>query len=226
MRYLTVLVHPSEGGSFHPLGKQLTTEPSITREAIHHVELLGDETVLLFAEGSGDRERYEEIMRESPFVVDFLVAGGDRWMAVSRFEPTEVSRRALELQRESDIVIETPIRFTSDGSLRITYLGTDEGFRRLFRNAVGEDTVAFEIVENGDYEPDESSLTRQLTTRQREVLEAAVDVGYYSNPRQATHADVAAAIGIAPTTVGEHLRKVEERVFSALARGSRDLLPE
>nr|WP_231587890.1 helix-turn-helix domain-containing protein [Halostagnicola sp. A56] len=174
----------------------------------------------MFAEGSGDRERYEEIMQNSPFVVDHLVAGEDPWTAVSQFEPTDVSKRALELQQESNVVIKMPIRFTPDGSLRITYLGTDEDFQRLFRDTLGEDAIAFEIIEKGDYEPDESSLTRQLTTRQQEVLEAAVDIGYYSTPRQATHADVAAAVGIAPTTAGEHLRKIEERAFSTIVHTS------
>ena len=218
MRYLTVVVRPTESGAFHPLGKELTDEPSITREAIHHVELLADETVLLFAEGSGDRKRYEQIMKDSPYVVDYLVSGGERWMAMSQFEPTDAARRALELQRESDIVIETPIHFESDGSFRITYLGSDAAFRELFGNVTEEATVAFEIVETGEYEPDESSFTRLLTTRQREVLEAAVEVGYYGAPRQSTLDDVAAVVGIAPSTAGEHLRKVEARVLGALVR--------
>lgn len=218
MRYLTALVHPSEHGSFHPLGEQLAAEPSITREAIHHVELLADGTILLLAEGSGDRERYEEIMRDSSHVDDYLVAGEDPWTAVSQFEPTATSRRALELQRESDVVMETPVRFTSDGALRVTYLGTDDAFKQLFERTVREDVLAFEIVEKGDYDPDTSSLARGLTARQREVLNAAVDVGYYSAPREATHADVASVVGIAPTTVGEHLRKAEEHVLGALAR--------
>ncbi|GAA5044851.1 helix-turn-helix domain-containing protein [Haladaptatus pallidirubidus] len=218
MRYLTVLVHPAEGGAFHPLGEKLTKESEIEREAIHHVEHLADDTVLSFAEGSGDRGRYEEIMRNSPYVVDYLVSGGNRWMAVSQFEPTEATRRLLERQRESNVVIETPIYFTADGSLRITYLGSDAAFRELFRDSVEESAVAFDVVETGDYEPDEATLTRLLTTRQREVLEVAVEVGYYSASRQSTLDDVAAAVGIAPTTVGEHLRKVEERVFGALVR--------
>lgn len=215
MRYLTVLVQPSEGG-FHPLGETLTEEPSITREAIHHVELLADGTVLLLAEGSGDQTRYEEIMQDSPYVVDSLVSGDQPWMAVSQFEPTDLARHALELQRESDIVVETPISIDADGSFRVTYLGSDSDFQRLFREVGEETTFAFEVVDTGTYEPDEASFTRVLTTRQREVLEAAVEVGYYSAPRQATHEDVAEVVGIAPTTVGEHLRKVEERVFEEL----------
>jgi predicted DNA binding protein len=48
------------------------------------------------------------------------------------------------------------------------------------------------------------------------VLETAVDVGYYTNPREATHADIADELGIAATTVGEHLREIESRVFRPL----------
>ena len=218
MRYLTARVRPAEGQAFHPLGEELAADPSVGREAIHHVELLPDDTVLLFGEGSGDRARYEEILRDSPSVVDFLVSGEGKWMAVSRFEPTETVRRALELQRESDVVIETPIRFDADGSFRVTYLGSDASLRDLF-GEVGEDgTLAFDVVETGEYRPDEAAFARLLTARQREVLDAAVDVGYYDAPRRATLDDVAAAVGIASTTAGEHLRKVEARVFEALTR--------
>ncbi|NEU58805.1 helix-turn-helix domain-containing protein [Halorussus sp. MSC15.2] len=218
MRYLTVLARPGEGGVFHPLGKRLSAEPAITREAIHRVELLDEETVLSFAEGSGDRHRYEEIMDESPSVTDYLVSGDDRWMAVSQFEPTDSTRRMLERQRESDVVVETPIRVEDDGSLCVTCLGSESDLRDLFREVTDDPALSFEVVETGDYDPDEGSFARLLTTRQQEVLEAAVEEGYYNTPRESTHEDVANAVGIAPTTAGEHLRKIEERVFGALVR--------
>ncbi|EFW91551.1 Bacterio-opsin activator HTH domain protein [Haladaptatus paucihalophilus DX253] len=218
MRYLTVLIEPDGGGAFHPLGAQLTNEPSIERRAIHRVELLSDDTVLLFAEASGNQDRYEQIMESSPHVIDFLVSGDDRWMAVSQFEPTERIRRSLELQRESQLVIETPIHFTSDGSLEVTCLGTDETFATLFEDADEGASIALEILEMGEYDPDESSFSRLFTARQEEVLEAAVELGYYSVPRQATLEEVAAVVGIAPPTVSEHLRKVEERVFNEIVR--------
>jgi predicted DNA binding protein len=220
MRYLTVLARPTESGAFHPIGEALSAAPAIDREAIHQVELLADGTVLLLAEGSGDRDRYEEIMRKSPHVVDHMVSGErtGRWMAVSQFEPTAPMRRILELERDSDIVLETPIRIADDGSLRLTHLGSESALRDLFREVMSELPLSFEVVKTGAYEPDEGAFTRLLTARQREVLEAAVAVGYYSAPRQATHEDVADAVGIAPVTAGEHLRKIEERVFEAIVR--------
>jgi predicted DNA binding protein len=218
MRYLTIRASPTEGGALHPLGKQLTEEPAIERVAIHDVELLADGTVLLFAEGRGDRDRYEEIMAESEYVDDVLVSGDERWMAVSQFEPTPETRRALEQQRESDLVLETPIHFNDDGSFEMTYLGNDEGFQSLAAVAGDDDDIAIEVLEMGEYGPDEGPLTRLLTSRQQEVLETAVDVGYYRVPRESSLEDVAAAVGIAPTTAGDHLRKVEQRVFEAMVR--------
>jgi predicted DNA binding protein len=216
MRYLTVAVKPDGGGAFHPLGEELTAAPSIERRAIHRVELLGDDTVLLLAEASGSQERYRQIMDGSPFVLDYLTAGGERWLAVSQFEPTEDVRRALELQRESFLMVETPMRFTSEDDLEVTYLGTDETFRKLSAYVEEMGSVTFDVLDTGEYDADESSFARLLTSRQEEVLEAAVDLGYYSEPRQASLEDVGGVVGISPGTVGEHLRKVEERVFGEI----------
>ena len=218
MRYLTVLVKADGGSALHPLGSELTDEPSIERRAIHHVELLADGTVLLLAEASGSQDRYRQIMEDSPYVLDYLTAGDDRWLAVSQFEPTDTVRRALELQRESLLVVDTPIRFTSEDHLEITYLGTDETFRELSDYVDEIDSMAFEILNMGEYETDRSSFDRLLTARQEEVLEVAVERGYYSEPREASLAEISEVVEIAPGTVGEHLRKVEERVFGEIVR--------
>ncbi|MFD1643983.1 helix-turn-helix domain-containing protein [Halohasta litorea] len=216
MRYLTVLVKPNEDGTFHPLGEELSADPSIKRRAIHYVELLADETVLLFAEASGSQERYKQIMEDSPHVISYLTAGEDRWMAVSQFDATEAVRQALELQRKSILAIDTPIRFTSEDHLKVTYLGSDEIFKQLYETLQGVDYAEFEIHETGDYDSIGPSYSNIITSRQEEMLEAAVDLGYYSEPRQGSLEDIAEVVGIAPGTVGEHLRKVEERVFSEM----------
>lgn len=216
MRYLTVLIKPNGDGAFHPLGRKLTDEPSIRRRAIHHIELLDDDTVLLFAEASGNKERYEEIMETSQYVISYLTAGEDRWTAVSQFEPTDDVRQALELQRESLLVVDTPIRFTSEDYLKITYLGTEEIFKKLYDYAEQADHMSFEILATGEHETDGKVFSNMITSRQEEVLETAVELGYYNEPRQASLEDISKVIGITPGTVGEHLRKVEQRVFTEL----------
>jgi predicted DNA binding protein len=218
MRYLTVRLSAADGTGFHPLGERLTEAPSLRREAIHHVELLEDGTVLTLAEGSGDRGRYEEIMSSSSAVREYMVSGGERWMAVSRFDPTEPVRRILEWRRRADVVVETPIPFEADGSQRVTLLGREAAFGDTFEAATAAESVSVEVVATGEYDPDAERFARALTTRQEEVLAAAVDVGYYRAPREATHEDVAEAVGLSPSTVGDHLRRIEERVFGVIVR--------
>jgi predicted DNA binding protein len=218
MRYMSMRLVPAEGAGFHPLGEQLSTDPAIQREAIHHVEFLDDGTVLTLAEGSGDRERYEEIMSSSPSVHAYMVSGEERWMAVSQFEPTEPVKRILEWHQQAEIVVETPIQFGADGTQTITVVGDESAFKAIFEQAESLNAIECEIIRTGEYDPDAQRFTRALTTRQEEVLEAAVDVGYYRAPREATHEDVAEAVGLAPSTVGDHLRKIEERVFESMVR--------
>ncbi|OYR54249.1 helix-turn-helix domain-containing protein [Halorubrum halodurans] len=216
MRFMTARLEPADGGGFHPLGAELSAEPAIRREAIHHVELLDTDTVLTLAEGVGDRRRYEAIMSSSAAVRDYMVSGEDRWMAVSRFEPTEPVRRILEWHERTDAVVETPIQFGRDGAQTVTFVGDESAFKTLFDEVTAMESVAFDVVRTGEYDPDGRRLTRSLTSRQEEVLAAAVDAGYYRAPREATHEDVAAAVGLAPSTVGDHLRRIEERVFDAI----------
>ncbi|MFC6963264.1 helix-turn-helix domain-containing protein [Halocatena marina] len=53
-----------------------------------------------------------------------------------------------------------------------------------------------------------------LSDRQRAALLAAFDLGYYEQPRQATHKDVAARLDCAPNTASEHLQKAEMKVIT------------
>jgi predicted DNA binding protein len=157
-------------------------------------------------------------MDASSYVEDYLVSGEEPWMAVSRFELSAATRALMTRADREGIVVDTPMQINSDGTLRITYLGDDEALQSLYEALTDDAPFHIEVLETGTYSPDQHALTRLLTDRQREVLEAAVDVGYYRTPRRATHEDVAAAVGIASTTAGEHLRKIEQRVFTALVQ--------
>ncbi|QLH82976.1 bacterio-opsin activator domain-containing protein [Halosimplex pelagicum] len=68
----------------------------------------------------------------------------------------------------------------------------------------------------------EEALRVYLTDRQREVLEAAFDAGYYEWPREATGEEVAEGLGITSATFSEHVHAAERRLFSALLSGSGD----
>jgi predicted DNA binding protein len=216
MRYLTIRVSATGETALHPLGNALGEATSFSREAIHHVELLDDDTVLMLAEGSGDQTQYIEIMEDSPSVRDFLVSGSERWMAVSQFELSAATEQLMHQADRPDVVVDTPIHITSDGSLRITYLGDDPPLQDVYKSLSDDASLQITVLETGPYAPDQHSLTRLLTARQRSVLRVAVDVGYYQAPRRATHEEIAEHLDITATTVGEHLQKIEQRVFTAI----------
>ncbi len=59
----------------------------------------------------------------------------------------------------------------------------------------------------------------RLTDRQREVIETAHDMGYFSYPRKANASEIAAELGIAPSTFSEHLAAAQAKIMEAVVEG-------
>lgn len=218
MRYVTVRASPADGEAFHPLGAAVADESAVTPGPIHQIELIDGETGVSLSEIRSGIERYGEILEESPHVIEYTTTGTDRGFAYVHFDLDDLTRRLLQYRRGSDLVVELPIESAGDGSTVVTLVGDASAFTGAFDEV--PDEVDLEIVETGSYDPGVRQLFGRLTARQREVLSAAVDAGYYEAPRRATHEDVAAELDVSPATVGEHLRKIESRVFSGFVPGA------
>lgn len=61
------------------------------------------------------------------------------------------------------------------------------------------------------------SIVDRLTERQREVLFAAYEAGYYQRPRKTTGAELADELGITSTTFQQHIRAAERKLVSFVA---------
>jgi predicted DNA binding protein len=61
-----------------------------------------------------------------------------------------------------------------------------------------------------------STLDDRLTDRQRETLRLAFHAGYFDWPRNADAETVAAEMGIAQSTLSQHLRTAERKLLDAL----------
>ena len=64
-------------------------------------------------------------------------------------------------------------------------------------------------------------LLEHLTDRQREVLRAAYEAGYYDWPRDCTGQEVAEALGITSSTFSQHIHAAERKLLTVLFDGSR-----
>ncbi|WP_440989035.1 bacterio-opsin activator domain-containing protein [Haloarchaeobius baliensis] len=61
-----------------------------------------------------------------------------------------------------------------------------------------------------------STLEEQLTDRQREALEAALQDGYFEWPRESDAEEIAATLDISSPTFHEHLRAAQQKLFTDL----------
>ncbi len=80
----------------------------------------------------------------------------------------------------------------------------------LSRSEVEEDVV------RGNLNLSSSTLLGDLTSKQKQALRTALDIGYYKKPRGATATKVARAMGIPRTSFVDHLRKAENKVLNSL----------
>lgn len=213
MRYVTLDIH-LDVDALHPVERRLAAEPEVTRVAMHAIKALDDGTIVLLTEVSGDLDRYRELMDSSPEVVTYAVSGTDRGYCYVHVEPSPMVERLLSQVTTEDFILKMPIEYTPDGNQRVTIIGTERDLTGVSFDLPAGFEV--ELVSTGEFTPDGEDILTRLTDRQREVLDTAVDLGYYEIPREATLADIADVLGIKPTTAGKHLRRVESRVFTKM----------
>lgn len=214
MREFTLLV-TSESGAFHPADRALMEHPGVTREALLHTDLLADGTAVFTSLVSGDpTDAMAALDGESTVLSSDVFSIDERGVHVYvHVEPGGSALTMLALAEEFDVIVLPPSEFTDEG-LRVTLAGTEKRIREASRAA--PESISVRLLATGAFDPERDDLVSRLTERQRDVLAAAVDLGYYETPRRATHADVAEVLGCSTGTVGEHLRKVEARVLAEL----------
>ncbi|MFB6083335.1 MAG: helix-turn-helix domain-containing protein [Halorientalis sp.] len=217
MRYFDFTISP-EDGAIHPADKLIADQPDVTRDALMHVNSLGDGTGVLLYRIYGDPDALTDVIDESNQVLawDVLDVQDDVFHLYLHVPPGQPAGGLMALAQKYALIIDTPLKYTDQGGLRTTIVGTHEMLRKALEET--PDGVRFAVEQAGQYSPDREDILSILTERQHEVFETAVSEGYYEIPREATHEDIADALGCAPSTVDEHLRKAESRVLSALMR--------
>ncbi|QLD85225.1 helix-turn-helix domain-containing protein [Natronomonas halophila] len=128
--------------------------------------------------------------------------------------PSTLVAGILSVLDEWRIAVDWPITFSTDERLKATLVGDHEAIREALRSV--PDDVNVQVNRTGEYRSERDAILTDLTPREREILETAVALGYYRNPRGANYTDLAAALDCSTGTVGEHLRNAETKVMAAL----------
>ena len=114
---------------------------------------------------------------------------------------------AVEL---SNIYVYPPYGIDSKNGLEFRIFGISSSIRSFLefvRTVMPPDNISVQTIKNGA----EKSLDF-LTEKQREVLELAVRRGYYEDGSEVTLKQLADHLGIARSTIGEHLKRAESEV--------------
>lgn len=123
-----------------------------------------------------------------------------------------VMRSLFEVLSWQELVVVPPVVYR-DGEVHARLVGTTEtvsGLVEAMPDVVDVEVEA--VVERG---LDREHGPAGLSERQRQAVLAALELGYYDQPRAATHEDVATALDCAPSTASEHLRKAEAKLVRA-----------
>jgi predicted DNA binding protein len=207
----------TQDGGFHPIGRACEELP-FTRETIHQLNVLEDGTAVVLRRIRGDLDCARALIESHPTTLSYSVSGGSEGegLAYVHVEPPDPIAGVIELPRTHEVVFDFPLEGAGEDAIRATMVADSRAALREALAAVPE-AVEVTVERVGGYPADDADVAALLTDRQREVLEVALELGYYDVPRAATHADIAERVGLSPSTVSEHMQKIEARTFDALA---------
>ncbi|MEM3625286.1 MAG: helix-turn-helix domain-containing protein [Candidatus Bilamarchaeaceae archaeon] len=80
-----------------------------------------------------------------------------------------------------------------------------------------EDSVSLNIFKTSGFF-DLKTAKEMLTAKQFEIFSLACRYGYYDNPKKITINELAELVGVAPSTLAEHLRKIEAKIMPILLK--------
>lgn len=168
----------------------------------------------------GDREAYVAELSTLGPVLEYDVARQSE-AAFYVFNQCVIeggSKALFETFTRGSLLVVPPIEYGPDGTATFSLFGTSKEIQAALEDV--PDPVDVEVREVGGMAGTPGVEGAALSRRQREAVEAAVELGYYDVPRGASHEDVADRIGCAPSTAAEHLRKAESKLVRRLVGGS------
>lgn len=111
------------------------------------------------------------------------------------------------------LVVRRPLVYR-DGAVHGHVVGDAAALQAVLDRAPDGMDVSLEKV--GSFPSARANPASNLTDRQWDAVETAVELGYYRQPRETTHAAIAEELGCAPNTASQHLQKAEAKLVNAV----------
>jgi len=178
---------------------------------VHNLDVLSDESVVLSYEVQGAESAIHESLSEADDeLIEYeVVDAGDTKVIQFHYNPCDLVATLLAVHRSYPTLFDFPLVYLEDERTRLRHDLFGPGSAICDQMAETRRRVDVSIHRLGSYDPTRQRVVNDLTARQREVFETAIDAGYYEVPREATHDDLAERLDCAASTVGRHLRNIE-----------------
>lgn len=166
----------------------------------------------------GDADAFEATIADIPEVISYEMVrtGANAFYVYIRDATTDALGDLFGPITEDGLIVVPPIRYRDDGTVMFSLFGPETEIQAAVEAV--PPPVDLTIEEISGLERMTPIVETRLSERQREAVEAAIELGYYELPREADHTDVADTIGCAPSTAAEHLRKAESKLVSSVFR--------
>jgi len=179
-------------------------------------EIGGEVQTLLFHVDGWPPDPYRAALEATDAVVDYALSAcpDETFYLYVRDRPSDVGSGLVDAMTRSKLCPASPVAYRADGTVRLTLVGPGEAVQAA-TEAV-PDGIGVDVLSLGEYDSRRLDAGGGLTDRQFEAVAAAVDCGYYDDPRGADLAAVADRLDCAPGTAAEHLRKAERQVMASV----------
>lgn len=221
MKRIQLTIRPDDT-AVHPVYDLITGGA----DYLSSVELINwnvtDEPIGLLHRIQGDRAAFAADLDEIPQVVEYTTTpvNSDSFYIYIRDTSTPIANQLFDMFAHGSLIVIPPAKYNTDGTFTGTVIGSATELQAAIERVPFGIGATIERI--GGPDVSQTAVTARLSDRQHEAIVAGIEMGYYSIPRQATHADVAAAMDSAPSTVSEHLRKAEAKIITGLFSGSTE----
>jgi predicted DNA binding protein len=159
-----------------------------------------------------EKEQVTELLASDPSVSEYsLVREGDGgWLFALEFEPGIIVPRKIIQQRNG--TVEKAVSSDGNWMLHVRFLDrSDLAAAKEDFDRYGID-VTYEAIK-GVHDGEEAHL-QTLTDDQRDVLETALEMGYFEVPREATLKEVAEEFDVSHQALSEQLRRAKSALVT------------
>ena len=175
-----------------------------------------DVQTLLFHVDGFPPDPYRAALERTDSVAEYAISTcpDETFYLYVRDRPSGTDRDLVDALLQVGLVPVSPVAYRADGTVDLTLVGPGRTVQRALEALPAWATV--DVREVGMYSSRRLDTAATLTDRQFAAVSAAVECGYYDDPRRGSTEEVATALDCAPSTAAEHLRKAEARVMERL----------